>query len=144
MDFILEAYHLEEHLTTPAQPLSILWFPSYSCWFSFLGTKKVELEKKNMTTTAFSGLDGQKFEWFALWEAKHSFETLRCINLFKKMRSSSEYAGGDKHKLIRELFGDNLRLDAGFVQNMYYLSCTYMYTLNQLISSFEYNKPCKQ
>ena len=56
-----------------------------------------------------------------------TFETLRCINLFKKMRLSSEYAGGDKHKLIRELFGDNLRLDAGFAQNMHYLSCTYMY-----------------
>ena len=43
------------------------------------------------------------------------------------MRFSSEYGGGDKHKLICELFGDNIRLDAGFVQNMYYLSCTYMY-----------------
>ena len=43
------------------------------------------------------------------------------------MRFSSEYGGGDKHKLICELFGDNIRLDAGFAQNMYYLSCTYMY-----------------
>ena len=43
------------------------------------------------------------------------------------MRFSSEYGGGDKHKLICELFGDNIRLDAGFVQNMYYFSCTYMY-----------------
>ena len=43
------------------------------------------------------------------------------------MRFSSEYAGGDKHKLICELFGDNLRLESGFAQNMYCLSCTYMY-----------------
>lgn len=47
-----------------------------------------------------------------------------CTNLFVKIRLFTRYAGGGGEtstKIICQSFGDNLRLDAGFMQNMYVL-----------------------